>query len=102
MGPPPLRHGHLSIPLGCGGKFPAPTRRMFGRARSLWAAIERRRVRLVAVDKVDRVIGLLREGEVAHERPGWGLTLDMRAAALAVGLGVKKLADADFRIDLIG
>src|ERR1700720_983671 len=94
--------GYLSIRLGRGGKFPAPTRRDARRACSLWTAIERRRIGLVAVDKVDRIIGLLRERDVAHERPGWELTLDVGADALAVGLGVKKLADADFRIDLIG
>lgn len=62
---------------------------------SLRAAIERCSVGLVAIDKIDRVVGLLAKGDIAHQRAGRKLALDVGVDAFAVRLGIKEFANAD-------
>src|SRR6202161_4708467 len=76
-------------------------RRVEPLCRSLWAAVQRGGVGLVAVDKGHRIIRFQGEGDVAHQGAGRKLALDVPDDTFAVDLGVEERADTDLGLDFL-
>jgi hypothetical protein len=68
----------------------------------LRTAIKDRAIVLVAINQLDRTVGLHRESDIAQHGPGGKLALEVRINAFTVALSMEESADADLGMDLLG